>query len=376
VGRVAFATPSSWTDAQRFILREAAEGCGLEVQQLVAAPLATALARFGPRGQRRTLSVHFGEGGAEAAVVEQAGHVFDLLSSASDPNLGGIDIDMVLIEAALSQFEKETGFLVPESPAVFERVRDAVSRARFSLNESLEAEIRVDRIADAGLTKVDLEQKLTRARMLALSAPHLERAVELALTTLAARNLKPGDLDEILLFGVQASWSPLARKLAERLGREPTVPDVAGDSAAIGAALVADGAATLGRYVMAGAVGATVGVGLPGGGFKRVIERNLALPIERGYTVQTTQPGERDLEIHLFQGEHPEAFSNEYIGAVVAGPLPPGSLPGMRIALTVMVDASGAVSVRGRDVSNGKPVPVVLDRSRTAEQARRALLPS
>jgi molecular chaperone DnaK len=373
VTRVVFSVPTQWTDAQRHVLRQAANAIGLEVTQFVSAPLASMLACHGARGKRRALAIHFGDGGLEAAIVEQASHVYDLILSVGDSNVGGADMDVLLLESALAQFEEETGFAVPEDASLFERTRAAAAATKELLSDQLEADIFVEKLVDAGLSKAELRQKISRARYLSLVTPLLERAADLARSTMVTRSLKPTDLDEVLLFGAQARLTPFARKIAERVGLEPARPDSANDAAAIGAALIADSMDNLGKFVLAGAVGASVNIGLPGGGTKRLIERNLPLPIERGYTVATTENGQKELSLHLFQGERADAADNEYIGAVVAGPLPPAAKGEMRLNLTVTLDASGLVSVKGRELSSGKPVPVKFDRDRSAESARREL---
>jgi molecular chaperone DnaK len=373
--RVAFAVPSGWTDAQRRALRRAAQAVDLPVEEFVSAPIASALACHGTRGKRRLLTVQFGEGGFEAAVVEQAGHVFDVVASALDLNLGGADLDTALLESVLMQFERESGLFVPEDYAVFERVRAASAEAKEALNDALEYDIILTNLVEAGLSKADLHQRVSRARLLQLAVPMIDRAVEVARAALQGRGLGGADLDEILLFGGQARLGALARKLAEKLGREPARPDTADDAAAVGAALVADGATQLGRYVIAGAVGNSVVIGLPGGGVKRIIDRNLPLPIERGYTIANALDGQKEIELHLFQGDSPRAFENEYLGALVVGPLLPLPKGEARIALTLGLNEGGELNARGRDVATGRPINVLIDRQHRPEAARKSLLP-
>lgn len=374
--KVVFSVPTQWTDAQRYVLRQAAHAIGLEVTQFVSSPLSSMLACHGGRGKRRALAIHFGDGSLEAAVVEQASHVYDLIYSVGDPNLGGADLDALIVGSALEQFESQSGLLVPESASVFERTRVAAARTKEALSESLEAELVVEKIVNAGLSQAELRQKISRARLMALSGPMLDKAAELARSTMTARNLRPTDLDEVLLFGAQSRFTPFVRKIAEKVGLEPGRSDSSNDAAAIGAALIADSVDNLGKFVLAGAVGASVGIGLPGGGVKRLIDRNLPLPIERGYTAATTSAGQTQLVLHLFQGERPEAADCEYIGAVVVEGLAPAPKGEMRLNLTVTLDTSGMVAVKARELASGSPVSVRFDRDRTAESARRDLLES
>ena len=372
VKRAVLAVPSGWTDNQRRALREAAAACDLTVDQIVDAPLAATLACHGTRGQRRALTVHFGDGGIEAAIVEQAGHVFDLVSAVSDTNTGGADIDLALVETMLAQFERETGLLVPEDPIVFERTRLAAAQAKAALGEALEFDVVLDDLVDAGLSRAELRQRITRARLQQVSAPILDRAVDLIRSALAARGFGGAELDEILLFGGQAQMGVLGRRVSEKLGREPARSDHANDAVAMGAALIAS-SEQLGRYVLAGAVGASVGIGQQGGGVKRVVERNLPLPVERSYTAATTMDGQREIELHLFQGEQPKAFDNEYVGAVLIGSLSPMPKGEVRVSLTIGLTESGELTAKARDLASQRPLHVTLDRERRPDAAKKRL---
>ena len=60
---------------------------------------------------------------------------------------------------------------------------------------------------------------------------------------------------------------------------------------------------------------------------------------------------------------------------LLVGPLAPLPKGEARVALTLIVNESGEVSARGRDVATGRPVHVSIDRQRRPEAARKVLLP-
>jgi molecular chaperone DnaK len=361
VTRVVFAVPTLWNDAQRHALRSAAESCGLQALQLVNAPLASMLALHGPTGKRRSLVASFGEGSIESALVEQNDHVFELVQSAADPHLGGADLDVQLVQSILSDFEKESGYLVPEDLSIFERTRAEAARAKEALSEELDVEIRVDGIVEAGLSRAGILQRFPRARLLATANPLFDRAVEVIRGPLLARHLGPSEVDEIVLLGGQSAFRPFVRRVAEKFGREPSVVAHPTELAAHGAALVAENADALGRFLFAGTVGASLGFRLPDGGFRRVIDRHFPLPVERECVVSAS-PGASTIELDLLQGERLLASENDPVGTATVGPLPASARGQQRAIVTFVLDEDGEVAIRAREESTGAEVPVVLRR--------------
>lgn len=368
VARAAFAVPASMSVAARRALREAAERAGLVVERFVATPLAIVAAQP-VRGARRVLVVEFGAGGLEASVVEVAPGGPQLVATTAAPDLGTIELDLLLTGMLLEQFEKETGLLVPEDPVLFERVRAAASRAKEALGEALETEVHVPELVPMGIARAELRQRLTRAKFLSLANPLFDRAVETVREALAQRGLGPGEIDAVVLAGSGSRLPGFVRRLSERLGRELGAP-VASELAAMGAVLVTDERAGP-RPQLGAAVGVTVVLALPGGHVRRLFERGSTLPAERTYAVLVPE-GAKELELHLFQGEKTPAWANEYVGAVVAGPLPPTAKGQLQLSFLLAMTDDGDLSVRARDAS-GREVPVTIDRKRPPERARRML---
>jgi molecular chaperone DnaK len=362
VTRAVFAVPTAWNDAQRHALRGAAERCGLQVLALVNASLAAMLALHGPTGKRKSLVVNFGEGSIESALVVQNDHIFELVQSSTDSSLGGADLDVQLLQSVLTEFEKETGYLVPEDLSIFERARAEAARAKEVLSEELDVEIQVDGLVEAGLSKAGILQRVPRARLLSLIGPLLDRAIEIVRGPLVARHVSPSELDEIVLLGGQSAFRPFVRKVAERLGREPDVVPQPTEAVVRGAALVAESADQVGRFLLAGAVGASLGYRLPDGGFRRVIDRHFPLPVERE-CVLTPPPGASMIELELLQGERLVAAENDAVGIATIGPLPANGRPAMRAVATFVIDDDGEIAVRAREETTGADIPVVLRRT-------------
>ena len=341
VTRVAFAVPSALPASARRELWEAATRAGFQPERLVPAPLALAGSPWG----QRVLVVEVDDGGLEAAVVEAGA----LVATASDADVGGAEIDLAVVAALLQAFEEETGIALPEEPGLFERVRRAAAAGRERLAAALETEVHVPDLLTTGLATAELRQRLARARVHALATPLIERAAELVRLALGQRGLGLGEVDEVV---VGPSAGPLlAHLLSQRLGREVAA---ASQGAAAGAALLGDAT----RPAATAALGATIWAALPGGVPRRLVERGAPLPAERTYAALQANAGERELELHLWQGERTPAGENDFLGVAVAGPLPAAGRGPVQLSFTALVDESGQLVVAAKEAGSGRQVPV------------------
>lgn len=361
-GRAVIAHAAGLSQTRRRALKEVALSCGLELERLVPAPLLSVLARFGGDGQRRVLVVAVAEALVEVAVVEQSDHVLDLATSAATAQIGGEDLDLAVVGSLLTQFEKDTEAPVPEDLGIFERVRQAASEARETLSDQLETEVFVPKLLETGLSRCDLRQKLTRARLQTMAAPLVERVLELVRSVLAQRSLGPRDIDEVVLAGQYARLPFLSLRLRELFGREPGTPAHDPFEVARGAAQAAEGHSAFARYVLTGSVTLPLWVEPVGGPPKRLLDRGAALPVSSTY-VAVAEEGARALELGLFQGER-GTVDEDPVGTLVVGPIP-APPPGERVraVISVTLDDSGELTFQAKAM-HGAEVPAVLDRSR------------
>lgn len=361
-GRAVIAHAAGLSQTRRRALMDVALACGLEVERLVPAPLLSVLARFGAEGQRRVLVVALAEALVEVAVVEQNEHVLELTTSMTTAQTGGEDLELALVGSLLTQFEKETETPVPEDLGIFERVRQAASEARETLAETLETEVFVPNLVETGLSRSDLRQKFTRARLQSMAAPLVERVLELVRAVMAQRTLGPRDIDEVVLVGHYARLPSLSLRLQDLFGHEPRKPAHDPFEVSRGAAHAAEGHSAFARYVLTGSVTLPLWVEPVGGAPKRLLDRGAPLPVSSTY-VAVAEEGRSALELGVFQGDK-GTVDEDPVGTLVVGPIPePPHGERARVIISVALDDSGEVTIQARAM-HGAEVPAMLDRSR------------
>ncbi len=307
--RAVLCVPAFFDSRQRAALREAAERAGLTVLRMLNAPAAATLAYGHGRGlaRKRVLVVDLGGGGLEVSVIQVTGDDLEVVTTGSDPTLGGMDFDARIAQALASELRAQ-GAPTAAPPLDWGPLRAAAESAKVLLSEQEETSVRLGE--GPGHT-------LTRERMEALTADLAQRVVENTREVLESSALTPQGLDAVVLVGGQSRSPLVRRRLEESLG----VP-VRSDVDPLGAGAL--GAALLGRSLLeiaSGKPGGTVsdvlsmplGVAERGGTLRRVFERNTRLPADKTLVLPVT-PG--PLSLALFQGTSPLAAENEYLGAL------------------------------------------------------------
>jgi molecular chaperone DnaK len=86
------------------------------------------------------------------------------------------------------------------------------------------------------------------------------------------------------------------------------------ESVALGAALLAESMSEIDSVTLVDALSMPIGFAMPGGRFRKVIEKNTQIPVQRSFRLP---PGRaKGLELDIFQGDSERIIDNEYLGTL------------------------------------------------------------
>jgi len=375
IGRAVVTVPAYYNDHQRSAVREAGRLAGLEIERIVNEPTAAALAfGFGKGLDRRVLVYDLGGGTFDASVLEIQGDVYEVVSTGGDTFLGGVDFDAQLMDHLAYGFYERYGFLPPPDRVVWQRIRDAAEEVKIALSASESAVARVPFLCKAPDGKdCELETKVSRAELEALTAHLVERSLEVSREVLAAKGLQPKDVDEVLLVGGQSRMPLVWRRIREVFGREPNHSVHPDEAVAMGAALLADSAARVDSVVLIDVLAMGIGIGLPGGRMATVLARNTRLPARKAYEHATTRDGQTELELQVFQGDSAKVAECEYLGTLRVPGLKARPRGEVRVAVEFAMGNEGILDITARDLTTGKVTEVKLATVDTPEALRKKL---
>ncbi|RYZ39561.1 MAG: TIGR02266 family protein, partial [Myxococcaceae bacterium] len=357
ISRAVITVPAYYNDNQRQAVREAGKLAGLYVERILNEPTAAALAYgFGRKLNQRVLVYDLGGGTFDASVLELHDTVYEVISTGGDTFLGGIDFDNAIVEYLLEEFRQQTGRTFQGDRVALQRINDAAERAKCALSERSEMRVHVAFVTMIDNKPYDLDVTLTRQKLIALTEKLVDRTVQVCDEVLQAKGLKPQDIDEVILVGGQSRFPLVHEKITKFFGKPPSKGVHPDEAVALGAALLAHSLGQLEGVVLIDVLPMAIGVGLPGGRFKPVLERNVSLPASKIYTLSTHRDEQTELELSVFQGDSERAPDNEYLGTLRLAGLPKRPRGAVQVTVTFEVNNESLLKVVAREATTGREV--------------------
>jgi molecular chaperone DnaK len=357
VSRAVVTVPAYYNDNQRQAVREAGKLAGLYVERILNEPTAAALAYgYGRKLNQRVLVYDLGGGTFDASVLELSENVYEVISTGGDTFLGGLDFDNAIVAFLLEEFQKKTGRPFQGDRVAMQRINDAAERAKCALSERTEVRVHVAFVTMLDDKPFDLDVTLTRQKLIELTEGLVDRTVQVCADVLKAKDLGPKDVDEVILVGGQSRFPLVHEKITKFFGRPPSKGVHPDEAVALGAALLAHSLGQLEGVVLIDVLPMAIGVGLPGGRFKPVLERNVSLPATKSYTLATHRDDQTELELTVFQGDSDRAADNEYLGTLKLAGLPKRPRGGVQVSITFEVNNESLLKVTARESTTGREV--------------------
>ena len=195
--------PAYFNDSQRTATKEAGEIAGLTVKRIINEPTAAALA-FGIDKLNKNMKILvFDCGGSthDVSILEIGDGVFEVLSTKGDMFLGGNDIDNLIVDWLVAEGKKQCGVDLSKDAMALQRLKEAAEKAKIELSTATNSEISLPYITVVDNVPQHLNCSLNRATFDNMISGFVDKAMNIAKDALTAANLKPTDIDEILLVG-------------------------------------------------------------------------------------------------------------------------------------------------------------------------------
>jgi molecular chaperone DnaK len=376
ISRAVITVPAYYNDNQRQAVRAAGALAGLDVERIVNEPTAAAIAFAQGRAlEQRVMVYDLGGGTFDTSVLELHGNVYEVISTGGDTFLGGVDFDKALVQDLLARFRQKHGIAFEGDRIALQRITDAAERAKIALSERLATQVNVPFVTMVGDKGYNLEAQVTRAELEKLTAELIDRTLRVCDDALTNCGLKPADIGEVLLVGGQSRMPLVRSKLREFFGKEPSKAVHPDEAVALGAAVLAHSmqSGDIGGMVLVDVLPMSIGVGIPGGRFKKVIERNTSLPHKKAYSIWTSQDNQKTLEISVFQGEADRAQQNEYLGTLVVPDLPPGIKGSVVFDIIFSVSPESILTVTAEERGTRRSVTATFSTQDSPEAVKRRL---
>ena len=368
IEKAVITVPAYFNDNQRQATKDAGQIAGLEVVRIINEPTAASLA-FGLDKSKQDMKImvfDLGGGTLDVTIMEMGGGVFEVMSTSGDTQLGGTDMDKIIIDYVIDTFKKNTGIDLAKDNTAMVRVREAAEKAKIELSSITETEINLPFISyDQATGPKNLEMKLTRAKLEELINPIVERCRSSITKALEDAKLSPTDISKIVLVG-GPTRIPLVKKfVASVTNKEPESGVDPMEAVALGAGIQAGIIAgeVTSDIVLLDVTPLTLGVEVLGGLREPLIERNTTIPTSKSKVFTTATDNQTAVTIHIVQGERPMATDNVSLGSFNLSGIPPAPRGIPQIEVKFDIDANGILNVAAKDLATQKEAKITITAS-------------
>ena len=358
ITQAVISVPAYFNDTQRKATKQAGEMAGLDVQRLVNEPTAAAIA-YGLHEKpehSQFMVLDLGGGTFDVSIMEYFSGVLEVHASSGDNFLGGEDFLDILVDHYLTASGLSRNKL---SLNDLQKVQLKMEQVKRQFNS--EELVRIEPIISAQPEPVTV----TREHFSSMTQALLQRIQQPIETTLRDANLRPADLDEVILVGGATRMQSLRSTVAKMFRRLPMAnldPDlVVAMGAGIQAGLKARDKA-LDDVVLTDVSPYTLGTGIlneadlsgvQGDLFSPILERNTVIPASRVANYYTVYDNQKELEFNVFQGESRLVKNNIPLGSLsVTIPKNKKGKEGAEVRLSY--DMNGLLEVDIKVLSTGK----------------------
>ena len=356
VEKAVITVPAYFNDNQRQATKDAGEIAGLEVVRIINEPTAASLAYgLDKAGDQKIMVFDLGGGTLDVTIMEMGGGVFEVKSTAGDTQLGGTDMDNLMVDYIAEEFKKEHGIDLRKDRVANQRLRDASEKAKIELSTTLTTEINQPFItADASGPK-HLTMTMTRSKLEEVIRPVIDRCRKPMEQALSDGKLTKDNINKIILVGGPTRMPVIQKFVEDYVGKKVEGGVDPMECVAMGAAIQAGVlSGEVKDILLLDVTPLTLGIETLGHVMTKLIDRNTTIPTRKSQIFSTAADTQTTVEIHVLQGERAMSYDNVTLGRFNLVGIPPAPRGIPQIEVTFDIDANGILHVTAKDLGTGK----------------------
>jgi molecular chaperone DnaK (HSP70) len=207
------AVPTDTNDEQKAALTKAAANTSVEILQFMPEPIAALLAydsrSSDASGDKLVLVADFGGNRSDAAIVASRGGMYSILATAHDYELGGAQLDQVLVDHFAKEFEKKHKSDPRKNERSLAKLKLESEAVKKTLSQSNSATFSVESLADG----IDFRSTVNRTRYEIIALKVFGKFTRLVEEVIKKADLDVLDIDEVILSGGTSHTPKIANNI-------------------------------------------------------------------------------------------------------------------------------------------------------------------
>jgi Fe-S protein assembly chaperone HscA len=344
VSKAVITVPAYFNDSQRSATRLAGTLAGLDVVRIVNEPTAAALA-YGLDKKRNGLIAVYDLGGGtfDISLLKLHDGIFEVLATNGDTALGGDDFDNAIVEFISNQLPKDLDLTDIQLKS---NLIEVAEKLKIILTEKEEAS------AEISFKNKKYNVKITRLDFTSLISDLVKKTVSITQAALDDAELKTKDIGDIVMVGGSTRIPYVRQILRDFFGKDLNISMNPEEVVALGAAVQADILSGSNQdMVLLDVVPLSLGIETYGGTVGKIIHRNTKIPAMAQETFTTHVDGQKNVLIHVLQGERELATDCRSLGRFDLKGLPPMPAGLPKIQVVFLIDANGILKVGAKELT-------------------------
>jgi molecular chaperone DnaK len=358
VTKAVITVPAYFTDAQRQATKDAGTIAGLEVLRIINEPTSAALAFGLDKQDQEQLILVFDLGGGtfDVSILQLGDGVFEVKATCGNNHLGGDDFDNAIVRWMVERFKAEEKIDIAQDKMALQRLREAAEKAKVELSSMVSTSINLPFITADATGPKHLEMELSRSQFEELARHLIEGTIEPMIQALKDAELKPQNIDRIILVGGSTRIPAVQNALIKFFGGKSPDRSINPDEAvALGAAIQAGVlSGEINSLLLLDVTPLSLGIETLGEVFTKIIDRNTTIPTSKSQIFSTAVDGQTSVEIHVLQGERAMAKDNKSLGKFLLSGIPPAPRGVPQIEVAFEIDVNGILKVAAQDKGTGR----------------------
>ncbi len=358
VTKAVITVPAYFTDAQRQATKDSGTIAGLEVLRIINEPTAAALAFGLDKQDQEQLILVFDLGGGtfDVSILQLGDGVFEVKATSGNNHLGGDDFDNCIVRWMIDTFLQQEKIDLSQDKMALQRLREAAEKAKIELSSMMNTSINLPFITADETGPKHLEMELARTKFEELTGHFIEAIIKPMVQALKDADLKPQDIDRIILVGGSTRIPAVQNALVKFFnGKTPDRSINPDEAVALGAAIQAGVmGGEVDNLLLLDVTPLSLGIETLGEVFTKIIERNTTIPTSKSQIFSTAVDGQTSVEIHVLQGERAMAKDNKGLGKFLLTGIPPAPRGVPQIEVSFEIDVNGIMKVSAQDKGTGR----------------------